>query len=213
MKRRHETDDDSIEDVPGKLSCRWIACVARVAAEVEQERGRPGRYRNPGACSLEGRERLDEEMSKLGRAVTRRCIDPSLGSVRRDVRSELMTMWNTENLMERPRVDVLVISTELERQPPAPYVVGGIFEDAHRFGRCLNGSDAELVQPVLERASATRNEATPPCHERHTMPGRIRRARLNIEGPRREVAALPPGRQGRAPRASRSGLPGLPGHR
>ena len=145
MKRSHEAGDNPIEDPPGELSRCWVACVTRVAAEVKQERGRAGRRRNLGACSFKSRERLDEEMPKLSRAATRRRVDPSLGSVRRDVRSELMTVWNTENLMERPSVDVIGVSTELERQPPAPYIVGGVFEDAHRFGRCPNGSDAELV--------------------------------------------------------------------
>jgi hypothetical protein len=181
VKRSHEAGDDPFEDASGELSCRWVACVTRVAAEVEQERGRAGRRRNLGACSFESRERLDEEMPKFSRVVTRRRVDPSLGSVRRDVRGEPITMWNTEHQMERPGVDVLVVSTELERQPPAPYAVGGVFEDAHRFSRCLDSSDAELVQPVLERASATRDEATHPCHERQPMPGRICRARLNIE--------------------------------
>jgi hypothetical protein len=71
------------------------------------------------------------------------------------VRGEPMTRWNAENLMKCPRVDVLGVSTELERQPPAPYIVGGVFEDAHRFGRRFNGSDAELIQSALERASTT----------------------------------------------------------
>ena len=158
MERSQEAGDDPIEDLPLELSGRWVARVVRVGAKVEHERGSAGRRRNPGACSLESRERLDEEMPKLSGAVPRRRIDPSLGSVRRDMRDEPMAMWNTENLMKRSGVDVHGISTdELERQPPAPHLVIGIFEEVHRFARRLSGSDAELVQPVLERASTSRD--------------------------------------------------------
>lgn len=65
--------------------------------------------------------------------------------------SSVTRRWNTENLMKRPRLDVLGVSTELERQLPAPYIVGVAFEDAQRFGGRPNGSDAELIQPALER--------------------------------------------------------------
>lgn len=119
VKRSHEAGDDPIEDPPGELSRRRIARVTRVATEVEHERGRAPRRRNLAACRFEGRERLDEEVPKLGRAVPRRRVDPSLGPVRRDVRGELVAVWNTEYLMERPRVG-LGVSTKLERQPPAP---------------------------------------------------------------------------------------------
>jgi hypothetical protein len=148
VKRSHEAGDDPIEDPPGELSCRRVARVTRVAAEVEHERGPAGRRRNPGARDFESRERLDEKMPKLSRAVARRRVNSSLGPVRRDVRSEPMTMWNSQNLMERQGIDVGV-SIELERQPTAPYVVGGGFEDGHRFGRRRTGSDTGLVQPVL----------------------------------------------------------------
>ena len=156
VKRSHETGDDPIEDPPGELSRRRIARVTRVAAEVEHERGRATRRRDLGACRFEGRERLDEEMPKLSRAMPRRRVDSALGPVRRDMRGELMTMWNTENVMERPRVG-LGVSTELQRQPSVPYGIVVFLEDAHRFGRCFDGPEAELVQPVLERSSPARD--------------------------------------------------------
>jgi hypothetical protein len=145
VKRSHETGDDPIKDPPGELSCRWVERVMRMGAEVEQECGHAGGRRDLGASRFKSRERLDEEMPKLGRKVTRRRVDPSLCSVCRHVRSEPMTRWNTENLMKRPRVDVLGVSTELERQPSTPYIVVAFFEDAQRFGGRPNGSDAELI--------------------------------------------------------------------
>ena|SRR5213078_943987 len=60
--------------------------------------------------------------------------------------------------MERACVDVLGISDELERQPAAPHVVIGVFEDASRFRRRLDRTDAESVQPVLKRTSAARKD-------------------------------------------------------
>jgi hypothetical protein len=80
--------------------------------------------------------------------MTRRRVNSPLGPVRRDVCSEPITRWNSQNLMERQEVDVGV-SMEFERQPTAPYVIGGSFEDGLCFGRRRTGSDAELVQPVL----------------------------------------------------------------
>jgi hypothetical protein len=49
--------------------------------------------------------------------MTRRRVDPALGSVRSNVRDKPMTLGNTENVVKRSRVDLLAISGQLERQP------------------------------------------------------------------------------------------------
>src|SRR5512140_76100 len=95
--------------------------------------------------------------------------------------------------MKRPRV-MLGVSIELERQPPAPYIVIGVFEDAHRFGRRLNGSYAELIQPALERAGATRDGVAQFGHHLDTAQDTPTRGRAEL------LTSLP-----RAPRRSRPG--------
>jgi hypothetical protein len=154
MQRRLEAGDDSIEDGPGELSDRRVVHITRVGTEVEQDRGPTGRCGDLVACRFERREGLDEEMSEFGGAVTRRCVHPSLCSIGCDVCDEPMTMRNSEDLMERSCVDVLVVSVEFEGEPSPTYLITGVFEHADRFGRRRAGSDVEVVQPGLERASA-----------------------------------------------------------
>src|SRR5512140_1919259 len=59
------------------------------------------RRRDPGGqlvpADLESCERLDEEVPKLSGVVPRCRVDPSLGSVCRDVCDEPMIEWNTKN--------------------------------------------------------------------------------------------------------------------
>jgi hypothetical protein len=155
MQRRLETGDDSIEDGSGELSYRGVVRITRVGTEVEQDRGPTGRCGDLVACRFERREWLDEEMPEFGGAATRRCVHPSLCSIGCDVCDEPMTMRNSENLMERSCVDVLGVSVEFEGEPSPTHIIAGVVEDANRFGRGRTGRHVEVVQPGLERASAT----------------------------------------------------------
>lgn len=154
MQRRQEAGDDSIEDGSGELSYCRVVRITRVGTEVEQDRGPTGGCGDLVACRFERREWLDEEMPEFGGAVTRRCVHPSLCSIGCDVCDEPMTMRNSENLMERSCVDMLVVSVEFEGEPSPTYIIAGVFENANRFGRRRASCDVEVVQPGLERASA-----------------------------------------------------------
>lgn len=165
MQRSLKAGDDSIEDGSGELSCRRIVRIARVGTEVEQNRGPTGRCGDLVACRFERREWLDEEMPEFGRAVTRRCVPPSLCSIGCDVCDEPVAMRNSENLMKRSCVHVLGVSLELEGEPSPTHIIACVFEDANRFGRRRAGRDVEVVQPGLERASAALHGLTQSgCH-------------------------------------------------